>query len=480
MDLGTNADGELLQRALEGGEVSEPGILELVAVLHAVQAVDQAALAPRAEFVSDLRARLLADDPPTALPVVPVGPVAPGGQDGRDVPGGVDARATSDTRGAAPTPPVLRTTKTPVAEGDEVAPGGTHPTDADPPHRGATVSVLRVAARPLKLVAAAAAAVLVLGGALGAASRSAVPGDTLYSIKQLLDRAAVQLAGSRYDEGLTYLAQAQEHIGDARDLLDGGNPAPHDLDTAYDAATDATRRAQTILLEGYRTEGRTDALTELADFYARAIPQVDAMRPRVPARSLSAWQRLRETLGAGDVATMRALASCAACGDRAAQARAVLAGLAGAARANGPGSSTSAPGTTAGSKSGTRAGSKAGGTGAPGRAGPPAGPSAPSATAPGALPLPATSVPGGVPLPGGGAVNLPTVGITSTIAVGGGGVTVPGATVGLPGVGVTSSTIGVGGGGVTLPGATIPLPSVTLGLPSVTLPTGLAPTKLLP
>jgi hypothetical protein len=48
MDLGANADGELLQRALDGEPVSEPGILELVAVLHAVQAVDQAGLAPRA------------------------------------------------------------------------------------------------------------------------------------------------------------------------------------------------------------------------------------------------------------------------------------------------------------------------------------------------------------------------------------------------------------------------------------------------
>ena len=470
MDLGANADGELLQRALEGGEVSEPGILELVAVLHAVQAVDQAGLAPRAEFVSDLRARLLADDPPTALPVVPVGPVGPGGQDGSDRPGGVDARATSGTRGGAPTPPAVPAAETPAAEGDEVAPGETNPTDADPPHRGATVSVLRVAARPLKLVAAAAAAVLVLGGALGAASRSAVPGDTLYSIKQLLDRAAVQLAGSRYDEGLTYLAQAQEHIGDARDLLDGGNPAPHDLDTAYDAATDATRRAQTVLLEAYRTEGRTDALSELADFYARAVPQVDAMRPRVPAGSLSAWQRLRETLGAGDVATLRALASCPACGDRATQARAVLAGLAGAARASSPGSSTSAPGPKPGTPPGKPGGSSASG---PVRR-PPAGPPGSTVAAPGGLPLPGGSVTNAVPLPG-STVNLPTVGVnSSSVGLGGGGVTLPGATLPLPHVGVTSSTVQV-----VVPPPTIGVPGLP-GLPSVSVVVPLSPSLTIP
>ena len=53
-------------------------------------------------------------------------------------------------------------------------------------------------------------------------------------------------------------------------------------------------------MEVYRTEQRTEALTELSDFYARAIPQVDAMRPRVPAASLPAWQRLRDLLGAGE------------------------------------------------------------------------------------------------------------------------------------------------------------------------------------
>ena len=405
MDLGPRADGELLQRALDGEPVAEPGILELVAVLHAVQSVQQAGLAPRAEFVSDLRARLLADD---AADVAPA---------------------------AAPLPP-----------------DGT-------PETGGTVSVLRVAAKPLKMIAAAAASILVIGGALGFASRSAVPGDALYGVKQLLDRVAVQLAGSRYDQGLTYLAQAQEHIGEARDLIDGGHPSTHDLDAAYDAATDATSRAQTILLEVYRTEHRTEALTELSDFYARAIPQVDAMRPRVPAASLPAWQRLRNLLAAGDVATLRELAACGACGERATSARQTLASLTGTARPGSPGSGTPAPPGALPSQPGGVTLSR------------------PPQSAP---PLPGASVPPvtGLPLPG-GTVNLPGVGVgSSSVGLGGGGVTLPGATASLPHVGITSSTIGIGGGGVTLPGATISVPSVTLGVPL--LPTKVLPTTILP
>ena len=405
MDLGPRADGELLQRALDGEPVAEPGILELVAVLHAVQSVQQVALAPRAEFVSDLRARLLADD---AADVAPA---------------------------AAPLP----------ADGT--------------PETGGTVSVLRVAAKPLKMIAAAAASILVIGGALGFASRSAVPGDALYGVKQLLDRVAVQLAGSRYDQGLTYLAQAQEHIDEARDLIDGGHPSTHDLDAAYDAATDATSRAQTILLEVYRTEHRTEALTELSDFYARAIPQVDAMRPRVPAASLPAWQRLRNLLGAGDVATLRELAACGACGERATSARQTLASLTGTARPGSPGSGTPAPPGALPSQPGGVTLSR------------------PPQSAP---PLPGASVPPvtGLPLPG-GTVNLPGVGVgSSSVGLGGGGVTLPGATASLPHVGATSSTIGIGGGGVTLPGATISVPSVTLGVPL--LPTKVLPTTILP
>jgi hypothetical protein len=433
MDLGANADGELLQRALDGEEVSEPGILELVAVLHAVQSVDQAGLAPRAEFVSDLRARLLADDATAVVPAVPLVPL--------------------DGETGVPTDP----TSTPSA--DERA------TDGDGGDAGGTVSVLRFAAKPLKLIAAAAAAILVIGGALGFASRSAVPGDALYGVRQLLDRAAVQLAGSRYDEGLTYLDQAQEHIADARDLIDRGSPSTHDLDTAYDAATDATGRAQTILMEVYRTEQRADALTELADFYTRAIPQVDAMRPRVPAGSLASWQRLRDLLGAGQVATLKELAGCGVCGDRSAQARQILAGLPGAVRPSSPVSGTSAPGSTPSRPGAT--------TGRPTGSAPR--PPVVSATLPGGLPAPGVTVTGAVTLPG-GTINLPGVGVrSSSVRVGGGGVTLPGATVSLPGVGITSSTIGVGGGGVTLPRATVPLPSVTLGVPTVPLPTKILP-----
>ncbi|MGW5240897.1 DUF5667 domain-containing protein [Monashia sp. NPDC004114] len=397
MDLGPGADGDLLQRALDGEAVTDPGILELVAVVHAVTALDRAALAPRAQFVSDLRARLLADDGTTALSTLP------GADDGeRD-----------------------------GSEGD--GPGGP----------GGPASVVRIAARPLRYVAAAAASILLVGGALGVASRSAAPGDVLYPVKQVLDRVAVGLAGSAYDEGLTYLAQAQQHIDEARDLLDRGAASADDVTMALDAASDSTQQAQRTLLDVYRTNHRGEALTELDDFYTRAIPQVDAMRDRVPAASQPSWQHLRDLLGQGRIATLRELAACTVCGDRALEARQVLATLPG----GGATGVAAVPATTAQTAAPGGSGTATSGPGQPG-----------------------VNVTGGVSLPGATA-NLPGVGVHSSGAeAGGGGVTLPGSTVDLPSAGISSTGISVGGGGATLPGVTASLPSASVPLPTKLVP----------
>lgn len=424
MDIGPGTDAELLQRALEGERVSDPGILELVAVLTAVTAVDQAALAPRAEFTSDLRSRLLSE---TA--VIAAGAAGAGAIGG--------AAADADIVPMTPRPAAGRP-------------------DSDERDTKGGASVVRIAARPVRWLAASAAAVVLLGSAVGVASRSAVPGDALYPVKQVLDRAAVQLAGSPVDVGRTHLAQAQQHISEARDLIDRGSPDPADLDVALDAASASTTSARDVLLAVHRDEQRPDALTDLADFTAQARPQVDAMRPSLPEQSVPAWERLRSLLAQTEVDALRELASCTTCGERAAQARDALDGLAEGGVL--PGGGVSVPGLPAPSVT-------VPGVPGPSGTGPPqpsVSPTLPPTTTP-QVPGISVSLPG-VTVTSVATVDLPTVDITSTgIGAGGGGVTLPPATVSLPSVGVTSSVV-VGGGGITLPGVSIPLPTITIGL----------------
>lgn len=414
MDRGSRADADLLQRALDGEQVARTDIAALVTVAFAVSSVDSSGLAPRPDFVTELRDRLMTAD---------------------------------------------------LADLEASAPSATAPERESEPQRDATV--LHLPRRAFRLVAAAAAAVVLIATALGFASRSALPGDLLYPVKQVLDRAAVQLSGSRFDQGLTHLAQAQQHISEARDLLDRPGSDAAQVAQALDAASDSFVQGDATLRDVYRTEQRADALTELADFVGRALPQVEAMDSRIPAPARPAYERLRDLLDGSSASLLHALAECDGCGALAEQARTILE------TADQPTAGPTIPSSPVASTGGADAVQS--GTPRPG-----------TTTAIATIaPVPAVTVPqGAVELPGSG-VELPGASLsTESIGIGGGGATLPGASLGVPTIGVTSSTVIIGGGGATLPGVTLELPTITATFPTLptTLPLPLAPTltNLLP
>ena len=163
-------------------------------------------------------------------------------------------------------------------------------------HVSSATVARRSAARPLVLVigrgwpralAGATASLLLFGAVVGGASRSALPGGLLYPVRQLLDSVAVQLAGSDFDRGMTLLSQAQEHISDAAALVDrdGAHADPASLDQALLSAYDAVSGGQRALLGLFDRTGNPQALVAVQDFAARALPQLHALRPLVPADS---------------------------------------------------------------------------------------------------------------------------------------------------------------------------------------------------
>jgi hypothetical protein len=152
----------------------------------------------------------------------------------------------------------------------------------------------------------------VVGAVVGGTSRSALPGGLLYPVKQVLDSAAVQLAGSDFDRGVTLLSQAQEHISDAGGLVkrDGARADPATVDQALASAHSAVGDGQRLLLGEFDRTGSPQALIAVQDFAVRALPQLGALRPLVPVASRPAVDALTTLLQQTRTTLARKIAVC--------------------------------------------------------------------------------------------------------------------------------------------------------------------------
>lgn len=255
---------DLLERSLQGHTSTDQEVRDLVTTALRIPALTSPACAPHPEFVSALGMRLRAEA--RTLPVREV----------RPVPGEVEGQSTR-TRRSTTRPLVL------------------------------------VIGRGLpRVLIGATASILLVAAVIGGASRSALPGGLLYPVKALLDSAAVQLAGSDFDRGMTLQSQAQEHISDAAALVDrdGAHADPASVDEALLSAYDAVSGGQRALLGEFDRTGNTQALIAVQDFVARALPQVNALRPLVPADSRPNIDALIRLLQEGRTSLARKIAVC--------------------------------------------------------------------------------------------------------------------------------------------------------------------------
>ncbi|WP_411282617.1 hypothetical protein, partial [Lapillicoccus sp.] len=165
-----------------------------------------------------------------------------------------------------------------------------------------------------RLLAGVAATVLGVGGVVGVVARSALPGQALYPVKQVLDTAAVGLAGSGLDRGVTLLLQSEGRTQEAFQLSDDPTAAAGDVDIAMRGAIDGLTRAQQLLVPSDGSAPDPRALLALRDFSARTMPRVEALRARVPAGSLPLLSTLRGLLNDLSTNVVQLLAGCTTCG----------------------------------------------------------------------------------------------------------------------------------------------------------------------
>src|SRR5664280_483460 len=248
---------DLLERSLQGLGCTDQDVRSLVATADQVPALTSAACAPREEFVSALGLKLHAE--------------------AMRIPAHAHRASSARATGRSPTRPMVL-----------------------------------VIGKGARVVAAAAACVLLVGALVGVSSRSALPGGVLYPVKQVLNSAAVQLAGSTFDRGVTLLSQAQDDIGDARTLVerDKARADPAAVNLALLSALDSAKTGQRALLGDFGRTRNPQSLIAIQDFAVRAMAPLKALRLQVPASSRADVEALIALVNQSQSTSAREIAVC--------------------------------------------------------------------------------------------------------------------------------------------------------------------------
>lgn len=231
-------DAALLRPLTERDAQNFAELLEVVRDLRAVPAP-----APRADFVSDLRARLLVEADTALLPQA--------------------ARPLT------------------VEEQRLVLPVRSYRRD----RRLATV--LGVAA----MIGATTSMVV--------AAQTALPGESLYPVKRAIENAQTGIARGDTAKGQALLASARGRLDEVRDLTERGDPASVSaLESTLESFSDQAGQASDVLLSAYEETGDEAVITELRSFTGSSMDRLAELEPSLPSTAraglVAAGQRLAD------------------------------------------------------------------------------------------------------------------------------------------------------------------------------------------
>ena len=239
----------LLQGEQGGAGARDAELLELVGALQTLPRVEA-----RAEFVSDLRERLLLAAQ-TEL-------VAPD-----------PAQAVNDRL-------TVRTTKTPRERRLAVALGGFAIV-------GATTS-------------------------MAVAAQTALPGDVLYPVKRAIENAETGFSVSDEAKGSTVLDNASGRLDEVRALTEEGGADADTVSQTLDTFADQANEASEYLIADYETTGSESSIDELRDFLADSIESLAALEEFIPPAAEDSLLAAAKTLFQIDAVVA---AACPVCDD---------------------------------------------------------------------------------------------------------------------------------------------------------------------
>ena len=161
-------------------------------------------------------------------------------------------------------------------------------------------------------VVLASAALVGASGSMAMAAQTALPGESLYPVKRVIEDARTDLAADEAARGRSLLAQARVRLDELDSLAERGDPASvsaigSTIETFAIQSTEGSR----ALLAAYGEGGDAEAVTGLRAFAGDSIERLGTLEPRLPVSSrdalVDAGQRLVDI-------DQRAQQLCLSCG----------------------------------------------------------------------------------------------------------------------------------------------------------------------
>lgn len=120
---------------------------------------------------------------------------------------------------------------------------------------------------------------------IAVASQSALPGDSLYPVKRVIERVHTGISVGEASRGSTVLASASSRLDEVDALTRQGDPDAVDearIERTLDTFSDQATEAADLLLADYANNGNAASIAQLRDFASSSLDQLAALEPLVP------------------------------------------------------------------------------------------------------------------------------------------------------------------------------------------------------
>jgi len=143
------------------------------------------------------------------------------------------------------------------------------------------------------------------------ASQGALPGDALYPVKRAIESAHAGLSVGEGSKGATMLASASDRL-DEVDALTRQDHFGDDVRIAdtLNTFTDQATQASDLLLADYTHHGSDSSIADLRDFASSSLDQLAALEPLVPPSARDELIRAAHTLQTIDAEAAQRCPQC--------------------------------------------------------------------------------------------------------------------------------------------------------------------------